>query len=171
MSVTGADELQRKLNKMSEYNVKKAVSDGIQTIRSTAVLLCPVDLGELRQSIYASVEERGDTVVGTCWTNKAYAIYVEFGTGPKGMANHQGVSPDVTVAYSMSPWWIHESMIDRSAAEKYHWFKITTKAGIFYRCSGQAAQPFMYPALANNRERLLKGIKTEFHTAIEEIIK
>ena len=171
MSLTGDKELSKRLNELGRIDMRQAVANGIQAVRSEAVLLCPVDHGELRQSIMTDVEERGGIVTGTCYTNKAYAVYVEFGTGPKGMADHDGVSPDVPVSYSMSPWWIHESMVDKAAAEKYHWLKIETKSGVFYKCSGQAAQPFMYPALKNNRKRLVDGIKADFRTSIEEIIK
>lgn len=99
--------------------------------------------------------------VGTCFTNKSYAPYVEFGTGPKGQANHAGISPNVPVAYSQSPWWIHESQIDKGLAEKYHWFYIDTKDGRFYQCNGQPARPFMYPALKNNEEKITRLIAND----------
>ena len=169
MSISGVQSLERRLNELSEYSVRQAVASGIEKVRSTAVFLCPGESGELRQSIYTQVEERGGIVTGTCYTNKAYAIYVEFGTGPKGMRSHEGISPDVTVSYSTSPWWIHESMIDKALAEKYHWFKINTRNGIFYQCSGQEAQPFMYPAMKNNKEELIDGIRADFQAYIKEL--
>ena len=79
---------------------------------------------------------------------------MEFGTGPKGQANHEGISPDVAVSYSQSPWWIHESQVGRETAERYGWPCIDTPDGRFYRCSGQAAQPYMYPALKNNEQEI-----------------
>ena len=84
-----------------------------------------------------------DRVIGTVYTNKAYAMYVEMGTGPKGAANHAGISPVASPAYTMSPWWIHESQVDKEAAEEYHWFYLDTPDGRFYQCTGQSAQPFM----------------------------
>lgn len=83
MSVSGTDDVDRTLKKLSELDMKQAVADTIQTVRAAAVLNCPVDTGELRQSIYADVEGDANRAVGTCWTNRAYAPYVEFGTGRK----------------------------------------------------------------------------------------
>ena len=171
MSVTGGKSLERKLKQLSEYGLEKAIANGIQTVRSTAVLLCPVDNGELRQSIMTMVESRGGKVTGTCYTDKAYAIYVEFGTGPKGQQDHAGISPDVAVAYSQSPWWIHESQVDPETARKYRWHSIRTDAGIFYQSYGQPAQPFMYPALKNNEKKLADGIRGDFQAAVRKALK
>ena len=104
----------------------------------------------MRGSIYTAIETSSEKIVGICYTNKKYAQYVEFGTGPKGQKQHAGISPDVAYAYVQSPWWIHESMIGRKTAEKYKWFYVDTPDGRFYQCTGQAAQPFLYPALKNN---------------------
>ena len=67
MSVEGLDELEVKLDQLADIDLKKAVSDAIQTVRSAAVMNVHVDTGELRQSIYADVEVNGDTATGTCW--------------------------------------------------------------------------------------------------------
>ena len=115
MSAEGLDELEMKLNQLADIDLKKAVSDAVQTVRSAAMSV-HVDTGELQQSIHADVEENGDTVTGTCWTNKPYAPYLEFGTGPKGQENHAGISPEITPAYTQNPWWIHESQVDRRVA-------------------------------------------------------
>lgn len=109
--------------------------------------------------------------VGTCWTNRAYAPYVEFGTGPKGQADHAGISPEVTPVYTQAPWWIHESQIDRRTAEKYRWFYIDTPQGRFYQCTGQPAHPFLYPALHDNEDKILKNMKASFQTNIGKVSK
>ena len=166
MSVSGAGDVDRTLKKLSELDMKQAVADAIQTVRAAAVLNCPVDTGELRQSIYADVEGDANRAVGTCWTNRAYAPYVEFGTGPKGQANHAGISPEVTPVYTQVPWWIHESQVDRRTAEKYRWFYIDTPQGRFYQCTGQPAHPFLYPALHDNEDKILKNMKASFQADI-----
>lgn len=166
MSVSGTDDVDRTLKKLSELDMKQAVADAIQTVRAAAVLNCPVDTGELRQSIYADVEGDANRAVGTCWTNRAYAPYVEFGTGPKGQANHVGISPEVTPVYTQVPWWIHESQVDRRTAEKYRWFYINTPQGRFYQCTGQPAHPFLYPALHDNEDKILKNMKASFQADI-----
>lgn len=171
MSMTGDKELEKNFRGLSHIDIEKAVDKAIHNVRQQAVLFCPKDMGELQQSIYVDVYNRGGIVTGVCYTNKAYAMYVEFGTGPRGQRNHEGISPDVNVSYTQSPWWIHESMIDRRVAEKYRWTHIDTKGGRFYQCTGQAAHPFMYPALKNNKHRLMEGIRSDFIASVERIIK
>lgn len=171
MSVIGLKELDRKLQELSKVDVKKAVANGMQAVRSAAVLGCPVNDGELRQSIFAEVYEENDTTTGVCWTNKEYSPYVEFGTGPKGQENHAGISPNVSPAYTQNPWWIHESQIDERTAEKYHWISIDTPDGKFYQCTGQPAKPFMYPALKDNKDTVLKDFKTDFIANIKKVTK
>lgn len=171
MSIEGVDDLYEKLEDISGIDQKREISNAIQTVRSAAVLRCPVNDGELRQSIYAEVYQENDTVTGVCWTNKEYSPYVEFGTGPAGQENHKGISPDYNPVYVQSPWWIHESDIDRRTAEKYHWFYIDTPDGRFYQCTGQPAQPFMYPALRDNQDMILKYLKTEFIADIKKVTK
>lgn len=152
--ILGEKKLLDSLGKLSQTDLYGAVARGIKTVQAEAKSLCPVHDGELRDSIYISVENSEDGIRGTCYTNKSYAAYVEFGTGPKGQANHEGISPDVAVSYRQSPWWIHESQVGRETAERYGWPYIDTPDGRFYCCSGQAAQAYMYPALKNNEQEI-----------------
>ena len=141
MSAEGLDELEIKLDQLEDVNLNKAIGNAIQIVRSVAVMnVHHVDTGELRQSIYAEVEDNGDTVTGVCWTNKPYATYLEFGTGPKGQENHAGISPEITPAYTQNPWWIHESQVGRETAERYvdlpcfsHVFNDTSRFSNCYR--------------------------------------
>ncbi len=162
MSVKGFDEVAKALREVSELDTRQAVGEAIQLVRSAAAENCLSDTGELRQSIFAEITEQKDVVTGICWTNKAYAPYVEFGTGPIGEDNHEGISPEYKINYSQSPWWIHESQVDRRRAEKARWFYIDTKDGRFYRCYGQPAHPFLYPAMKDNEDRLLGNMKADF---------
>ncbi len=151
--------------------LKKIVSVQVQNVKAAARFGCPIKDGELRNSIHGYTKAVDDMVIGTVYTNKSYATYVEMGTGPKGAANHAGISPVVNPSYTMSPWWIHESQVDKEAAEEYRWFYLDTPDGRFYQCTGQPAQPFMYPALKNNEdkvvERLEKALKRELRKACE----
>lgn len=159
--IIGLERLGGKLEKIQgavETGAYKAVGRAAETARAGAVLLCPVDDGELRQSIRTRVEAQADRVIGAAYTNKGYAPFVELGTGPAGEANHAGISPEVTPSYSQEPWWVHESQVGREAAEKYGWFYIDTPDGRFYRCSGQAAQPFMYPGMKNSEEAIKRDM-------------
>jgi len=156
--IEGMSGLEKRLNELDRTDLSNGIGKAISFVQEAAKSGCPVHDGELRESIYVSVETEGEVVRGTCYTNKGYGPYVEFGTGPKGQASHEGISPNVAVAYTQNPWWIHESQIDKAVAEKYHFFSIKTPQGIFYQCTGQAAQPFMYPALKNNKDKAKKII-------------
>ena len=162
MSVEGMEELGRKLRELAQTNLVQATAQAIEIVRSAAVLNCHEDTGELRQSIHTEIRQNGDTVQGICYTNKAYAPYIEFGTGKKGQEHHAGISPDISPVYKMSPWWIHESQVDRRVAEKYRWFYMDTPQGRFYQCTGNPAYPFMYPALKDNEKEVLSAFKTGF---------
>lgn len=165
--IDGMDRLMKRLEKLDNLSMVRPVGKAISYVQSAAKANCPVHDGELRESIFATTEQRGDDVQGICYTNKAYGPYVEMGTGPKGQKNHSGISPNVAVSYSQSPWWIHESQIDKSIAEKYHWFSINTPEGKFYQCTGQAAHPFMYPALKDNEQAAVEIIGTEIRSQLK----
>lgn len=173
--VKGLDRLMKKYGQLSEsvagQVMERAVNASCKRVQAEARLMCPVSDGELRQSIRTKVETVDNTVVGTVYTNKEYGPYVEFGTGPKGQENHEGISPAVNPSYVQSPWWIHESQIDKESAEKYHWFYIDTEDGRFYQCVGQPAYPFMYPALKNNEERVTRNISNYVAREIRKVCK
>lgn len=163
--ILGELDVTKAIGEMSQVQLKRGIQNAVSVVQGAAKALCPVHDGELRGNIFADVEEQGSLIRGICYTNKSYAAYVEFGTGPKGQAHHEGISPDAAVAYTQSPWWIHEGSgpneIDRRTAERYHFLCVETDQGRFYRCTGQAAQPFMYPALKNNEDAIVKIIKRE----------
>lgn len=155
--IEGADSLVKKLDsistEMKKRIIHKAVNKGIHTVRSEAVLMCPVDTGELRGSIMTMTEDDADgNVTGTVYTNKEYAPYVEFGTGPKGQADHAGVSPDVPVQYSQKGW------------------SYKNDDGEWQYTNGQPAQPFLYPALKNNEQRVKKQIMEDIRKEIESLV-
>lgn len=127
--------------------------------------------GELANSIGITIDQQEYGTVAHIGTNKEYAIYVELGTGPKGQASHEGISPDVTPTYRQTPWWIHESQIDRNAADAYHWFHIDTKNGRFYKVSGQPAKPYLYPAINDNRAKIEKTLNGSFEQAVSKATK
>ena len=163
--IDGMDKLLKHIEKIANISLERPVNRATQYVQSAAKSMCPALDGELRESILTATDHSAGMSIGVCYTNKSYAPYVEFGTGPKGQAKHNGISPNVPVAYTQSPWWIHESQINPEVAERYHWFHIDTPDGRFYQCTGQAAQPFMYPALKNNekevRNIIMEGIKEQ----------
>ena len=173
--IKGLDKLMKKYGELAEQaageSMGRAVGASAKLIQGEAKLLCPGNDGELRRSIKTRVETAEEGTIGAVYTNKKYGPYVELGTGPRGEADHAGISPLVTPAYSQSPWWIHESQIDAKIAEKYHWFYIDTPEGRFYQCSGQPAQPFLYPALKNNEERVTRNMANYGAREIRKVCK
>lgn len=171
MSVDGTDKLCRQLDRMSEAKgLYDSVAAAGKFVQANAKLNAGhfTDTGNLRERIFTKQENLENISRSTIYTNEEYGPYVELGTGPKGNENHKGISPHVAPVYTMSPWWIHESQIDKRVAEKYKWFYIDTKDGRFYQCTGQPAKPFMYPAIANNREIIKKMIQTGIMKGIKE---
>lgn len=157
--IDGANELDKAFARAQEIGMAEALRASAEFVMEQAKDLCPAHDGNLRDSI--KTEIAGNTA--SIYTDSPYAAYVEYGTGPKGAANHEGTSPDANIHYSQSPWWIHEGSgeneVSRSVGENYQWEYVDTKQGRFYRCTGQAASPYMYPALRNNEEKVVKIFK------------
>ena len=172
MAVVGAEKLMRQLNNLGNIGpvVEKAVRKETLRVQRNAVLLCPVNHEELRQSIKTKVEATEGMVVGTVYTNKKHAAFVEFGTGPVGQDNHEGISPEVNPVYSQSGWWFPGDKITPQDAAKYHWPSMTTDDGkTLYFTQGQPAQPFMYPALKGIEDIVCMNLKAALAAEIEKV--
>lgn len=146
-------------------------------IQASAKMLCPVRRygsggGSLRESIHVSTLEEGNRVISNIYTNSQYSVYVEFGTGPTGQANHKGIAPDANPVYSQTGWTMPADAMSPEDAEQYG-FGIAEKDGkiIGYYTNGQAAQPFMYPALKENREEVINNIGTAVKAELKAVIK
>ena len=109
--------------------IEKSVEKGAMKIANDAKARCPVDTGTLRNSIQTEVDWEGDICMGIIGTNVPYSVYCEFGTGIYA-ENGQG---------RQTPWVYKDS-------RGWH----TTQ--------GQHPQPFMYPALYANKDRVLSEI-------------
>lgn len=157
--IIGSIKLQRQFKRMVDVDLAVGIGRGILLVQEAAKSKCLSFTDELRSKILTDIEQDGDIIRGICWSVAAHGIYVEFGTGPKGQESHAGVSPNVAVAYRQSPWWIHESQIDAQTAEHYHFPYVDTPEGRFYRCVGQKAHPFLYPALKDNTKEIVDIIE------------
>lgn len=163
MAVEGVNKLMRQFNQLGSMDpiVYKAVKKQAEVVRGVAVKLCPVyspkgdpipgvSSGELRGSIFTEVHQDADATIGSVYTNKEYAPYVEFGTGPVGQANHAGISPAVPVAYVQEGWV---------------WPDVE---GGFHYTEGQPAQPFMYPALKTMEDHVVKALAADLQAGIKK---
>ena len=166
----GADRLIAKCRKLASKQVGddivlRAVHNATKTVvQADAKLRALANEGELRNSIKTRVKMDGDKAIGEVYTSLEHGVYVELGTGPKGQASHAGISPDVNVSYRSSPWYVHEDQID---VGKYHFQKM----GEFYKMYGQAAQPYLYPALKENHDRISNNISKYVSRKIREQIR
>ena len=165
----GADSLIAKCRKLASKQVgddivRRAVLNACKNVvQAEAKLRAPANEGELRNSIKVRVKMEGDRAIGEVFTNSDHGACVELGTGPKGQANHSGISPDVNVSYRSSPWYVHEDQIN---VGPYHFQKM----GEFYKMYGQPAQPYLYPALKDNLERVSNNISNYVNRKLKEQI-
>ena len=111
----------------------------------------PGDTGNLAGSIHMQVKDTGKELQGRVYTNCEYAAYVEFGTGIKGNGTYPYKVKGLSLEYKDKGWAYFDE-------DKGEW--IYTK--------GQAAQPYMYPALANHKKTIEKMLKDAVSKALKE---
>lgn len=172
MSKDGLKELCVGLDKIvAQAGKAEYVKEAGQFVRGAAIEGCPGNSGYLRQNIFCDFEETEEDAKSEVYTDVSYGGFVELGTGPRGAADHDGISPNVTPAYTMEPWWIHESQVDQWVAEQYRWPYIDTDQGRFYKCSGQPAKPFLYPALKDNEQKVLRIMRDGMNNILKGVGK
>ena len=107
------------------------INDGMKKccalVERSAKEKVPVQTGELRRSITSKVENNGLESTGTIYTPLEYAPYIEYGTG---LFAEKGGRP--------TPWCYQD--------DKGEW----------HTTSGQPPQPYMRPALNENRTTILE---------------
>lgn len=128
----GMDEVLESIESLAQLdNFKRALGTACALVEREAKIKAPKDTGELRRSITSKIEERGGELVGVVYTPLEYAPYVEYGTG---LFAEEGGRLDV-------PWNYQD--------DKGEW----------HSTSGQKPQPFMRPALNENREQIMRILK------------
>lgn len=127
----GLTELNLKLDEMvDESKLEGLVLNAALRVERDAKKKAPKRTGALKRSIESKVENDGNTIQGIVFTPLEYAPYVEYGAGL--FAETQG---------RQTPW----SYQDEKG--EWHWTK------------GQHPQPFLRPALNENREKIINSIK------------
>ena len=112
--------------------LKQALGKSCALIERSAKEKAPKGTCELRRSITSEVREGNGKIEGVVFTPLEYAPYVEFGTGL--FAEGGNGRKDV-------PWCYKD--------DKGEW----------HSTSGQHPQPFMRPALNENRENIMRILK------------
>lgn len=100
-------------------------------VERTAKEKAPKDTGALRRSITSKVEVIDDSITGIVYTPLEYAPYIEYGTG---LFAEEGGRIDV-------PWNYQDDK------------------GVWHSTSGQKPQPYLRPALEENREKINRLFK------------
>lgn len=132
IEIEGIGKVLKRLEKLSNTeNVEKAMGKACAVVEAAAKQNAPKDTGALRRSITSKVEVEGKEVIGTIFTPLEYAPYVEYGTG---LFTESGGRKDV-------PWNYQD--------DKGEW----------HSTSGQKPQPFMRPAIEDNRNKIIKILK------------
>lgn len=119
-------------------------------VQGTAKDLCPVDLGQLRNSIRTTTRKSKYKVTALVHTNTEYAAYVEFGTGKVGETTPVANKYPGPLSYKQTKW--------RARIPDVGWRYV----------AGQSAQPFLYPALKNNESKVRDNIANDLKQVIRE---
>lgn len=126
--IEGLDNVLESLSAIGDTGkLAAAMKKACMLVERSAKQKVPKGNGELGRSITSDVEVIGDEVKGIVYTPLEYAPYVEFGTGLFAEAGDG--RKDV-------PWCYKDD------------------EGNWHTTSGQRPQPFMRPALNENREQI-----------------
>lgn len=141
--VTGLDSLLSRLSGLDKFEaVKNGLIRAAHRVESSAKEKCPVDDGILQASItHQIIENEQQAVIGT---NVEYGPYVEFGTGLYAKNGNGRKTP-----------WAYKD----------------PKTGEIIWTAGQHPQPFLQPALSENKEKVIDDIKIEIRKKIMEVCR
>ena len=129
--IEGLEGILERLDSITDIQkLERAVGRACALVERSAKQKAPKGNGELRRSITSKVEREGDGAVGVVFTPLEYAPYVEFGTG---LFAEEGGRKDV-------PWCYQDD------------------EGEWHSTSGMRPQPYMRPALNENREQVKRII-------------
>jgi len=129
IKIDGIDNVISRLN--NACNIENALLRGGEIVRAEAQANCPKDTGRLANSIVVQSEGGNSVVIGP---TAEYGIYVEFGTGSKG---------DPSKPHTSKKGWVY----------------FNESTGGFVYTTGQAPQPFLVPALYDQKEAVIEAIR------------
>ena len=128
----GLDKLIDKIEDIGDVQaIASAMQDACNLVEGAAKDKAPKDTGALRRSITSKIEVTGSEIDGIVFTPLEYAPYVEYGTGLYA-ENGNG---------RQTPWVYRDDKGD------YHY------------THGQHPQPFLRPALEENKDEIIQIIK------------
>jgi HK97 gp10 family phage protein len=131
VQIEGMSSIMANLQNSMTRNMETQMGKACAIVERSAKQKAPKDTGALRRSITSKVEVIDGVVTGVVFTPLEYAPYVEFGTG---LFAEEGGRQDV-------PWTYQ--------ADNGDW----------YITSGQKPQPYLRPALKENRKKIIRILK------------
>jgi HK97 gp10 family phage protein len=132
IKIKGLEEVLESVDNLADVKAyERALAKACALVERTAKEKAPKGNGELRRSIQSRIENEGDRLIGVIFTPLEYAPYVEYGTG---LFAEEGGRTDVP--------WVYQD-------EKGEW----------HTTSGMKPQPYLRPALNENREEILRLLK------------
>jgi HK97 gp10 family phage protein len=126
-----SEVLGRLENIASAEELERAMGKACAIVERDAKIKAPKGSGELRRSIQSKIEVDGTDIRGIVFSPLEYAPYVEYGTGIEA---ESGGRTDV-------PWCYQD--------DKGEW----------HTTSGMPPQPYMRPALDENREEIKRILR------------
>ena len=153
MAKSSFDLFAGKLDNMCD-GLQKALESKVlllsETVAGDARAACPVEHGDLQNSIEGFTAKDKDTITGGAVTTFEYAGYVEFGTGPTGTSTGgHPLDGELGIVRKTEPWL---AKIPDVGPRYVH---------------GQKANPYMYTAMKQNE----KEITESFGETLKEVIK
>ena len=128
----GLDKIIDKIEDFDDVReMTSAMQQACNLVESAAKDKAPKDTGALRRSITSKVEVTGNSIEGIVFTPLEYAPYQEYGTGLFAESGNGRKTP-----------WVY--MDDKG---NYHYTR------------GQHPQPYMRPALQENKDKIINMIK------------
>lgn len=131
IEVKGLDTVLERIASLANQDFTQKMGQACALVERSAKQKAPKDTGALRRSITSQVDIEDGKVTGIVYTPLEYAPYVEFGTG---LFAEEGGRMDV-------PWNYQDD------------------EGVWHSTSGQKPQPYMRPALKENRDKIIKIFK------------
>lgn len=132
IKINGLEGLEQRLEELSDINnAEQALQKACALVEREAKKKAPKGTGELRRSISSKIETNDGELQGIVYTPLEYAPYVEYGTG---LFAEEGGRTDV-------PWCYKDD------------------EGNWHTTSGMKPQPYMRPALDENREEILRILR------------
>lgn len=143
ITIKGVEKLQKRFDKIANSaRVKQAVVQGTSMVLSAAKHNTPSpDTGALRASIHMDVKQTETEVAGKVFAGSGHAMYVEFGTGIVGEESLYPRAAELGLKYA-----------------QYDWVYTPDGGEHFYHTKGYRARPFMYPALKQNKKKIIQLI-------------